>query len=72
MGNRFFFEKIFERNLDRAPSEDIRQNLLDNKEDIIGEVEFFDLMKRANRDLNGHERWIIWTVTKRLLRNDDE
>ena len=39
----------------------------DNKEDIIGEVEFFDLMKRANRDLNGHERWVVWTVTKRIL-----
>ena len=28
---------------------------------------FFDLMKRANRDLNGHERWVVWTVTKRIL-----
>ena len=39
----------------------------DNKEDIIGEVEFFDLMKKANRDLNGHERWIVWTITKKIL-----
>ena len=41
-------------------------------EDIIGEVEFFDLMKKANRDLNGHERWIVWTITKRLLRGEDD
>ena len=41
-------------------------------EDVIGEVEFFDLMKRANRDLNGHERWIVWTITKRLLRGEDD
>ena len=41
-------------------------------EDIIGEVEFFDLMKRANRDLNGHERWIVWTITKRLLSGEDD
>ena len=35
--------------------------------EIIGEKEFFELMKRANRDLNSHERWVIWTVTKKIL-----
>ena len=39
-----------------------------NKSGMIGEKEFFDLMKRANRDLNNHERWMIWIVTKRLLK----
>ena len=42
------------------------------RDEIIGEVEFFDLMKKANRDLNGHERWIVWTITRKILRNDDE
>jgi len=41
-------------------------------EDMIGEVEFFDLMKRANRDLNGHERWMIWTITRKILRGEDD
>ena len=40
--------------------------------EIIGEKEFFDLMKKANRDLNSHERWMIWVVTKRLLRGEDD
>ena len=31
-------EKIFERNLNNAPSEDIRENLIKNKEDIIADI----------------------------------
>ena len=40
--------------------------------EIIGEKEFFELMKRANRDLNGHERWMVWTIVKKILRNDEK
>ncbi len=38
MAYRGMAETIFNRNLDRATSEDIRQNLLDNKEDIIADI----------------------------------
>ena len=38
MEYRGMAEEIFKRNLNLAPSEDIRNNLLDNKEDIIGDI----------------------------------
>jgi hypothetical protein len=53
---------------------DMEETMKLDEDEVIGEVEFFDLMKRANRDLNGHERWVVWTVTKRILTlggNDD-
>ena len=46
---------------------DIEETMKIDENEVIGEVEFFDLMKRAKRDLNGHERWVVWTVTKRIL-----
>ena len=36
-------------------------------DNMIGEVEFFNMIKRVNRDLNSHERWVILTVTKEIL-----
>ena len=41
-----------------------------NMEDYIGEKEFFDLMKKANRDLNNHDRGVIWEITRLLIKGD--
>ena len=35
----------------------------------IGEKEFFDLVKRANRDLNNHQRDVVWTIIKKILQS---
>ena len=45
--------------------------LFDNvlaKDDRIGEKEFFDFMKRANRDLTSEQRFIILTITINAIR----
>ncbi len=39
-------------------------------ENYIGEKEFFDLMKKANRDLNNHDRGVIWEITRLLIKGD--
>ena len=39
------------------------------KHNGIGEKEFFDLVKRANRDLNSHERDVIWTIIQKILQS---
>ena len=36
----------------------------------MGEKEFFDLMKRANRDLSMHERCVVWELTRLIIRGD--
>ena len=35
---------------------------------IIGEVEFFDFMKKNNRHLSGNQRFIVMHLTKRFLK----
>ncbi len=45
--------------------------LFDNvlaKDNRIGEKEFFDFMKRANRDLTSEQRFIILTITINAIR----
>ena len=45
--------------------------LFDNvlaKDDRIGEKEFFDFMKRANRDLTSEQRFVILTITINAIR----
>ena len=37
---------------------------------MIGEKEFFNLMKNANRDLDNHERGVIWEITRLMIRGD--
>ena len=39
---------------------------------LAAKIHYDDLMKRANRDLNGHERWMIWTITRKILRGEDD
>ena len=36
--------------------------------DTIGEKDFFEFMKRANRDLTGHQRFVILTTTIQAIR----
>ena len=38
--------------------------------EMIGEKEFFNLMKNANRDLDNHERGVIWEITRLMIRGD--
>ena len=38
--------------------------------EMMGEKEFFDLMKRANRDLSMHERGVIWELTRLIIKGD--
>ena len=45
--------------------------LFDNvlaKDDRIGEKQFFDFMKRANRDLTSEQRFVILTITINAIR----
>jgi len=45
--------------------------LFDNvlaKDDRIGEKEFFEFMKRANRDLTSEQRFVILTITINAIR----
>ncbi len=45
--------------------------LFDNvlaKDNRIGEKEFFDFMKRANRDLTSEQRFTILTITINAIR----
>ena len=39
--------------------------------DIIGEKDFFEFMKRANRDLTRHQRFVILTTTINAIRNGE-
>ena len=38
--------------------------------EMMGEKEFFNLMKRANRDLSMHERGVIWEITRLIIKGD--
>ena len=42
------------------------------KDDIIGEKDFFEFMKRANRDLTAHQRHVVLTITINALRGDND
>jgi hypothetical protein len=39
-------------------------------EDTIGEKDFFEFIKRANRDLTSEQRFVILTITINALRGD--
>ena len=39
-----------------------------SKDDRIGEKEFFEFMKRANRDLTAQQRFVILTITINAIR----
>ena len=43
-----------------------------SKDDIIGEKDFFEFMKRANRDLTPHQRFVVLTITINALRGGQE
>ena len=40
-------------------------------EDVVGEKDFFEFMKRANRDLTTHQRHVILTITINAIRNGE-
>ena len=40
-------------------------------EDIIGEKDFFEFIKRANRDLTSYQRHVILTLTINGLREGE-
>ena len=42
-----------------------------SKDDTIGEKDFFEFMKRANRDLTTHQRHVILTITINAIRNGE-
>ena len=39
-----------------------------SKADRIGEKEFFEFMKRANRDLTSEQRFVVLTITINAIR----
>ncbi len=39
-----------------------------SKDDTIGEKQFFEFMKRANRDLTAQQRFVILTITINAIR----
>ena len=39
-----------------------------SKNDRIGEKEFFEFMKRANRDLTSEQRFVVLTITINAIR----
>tara|TARA_R100000458_G_C8050304_1_gene97735 strand:- start:114 stop:311 length:198 start_codon:yes stop_codon:yes gene_type:complete len=41
-------------------------------EDAIGEKDFFEFMKRANRDLTAHQRFIVLTIAIDMVRINNE
>ena len=45
---------------------------LANESDKIGEKDFFEFMKRANRDLTPHQRQVVLTITINALRGGQE
>ena len=42
-----------------------------SKDDIIGEKDFFEFMKRANRDLTGNQRYNLLNLTIELVRKGE-
>ena len=42
-----------------------------SKDDTIGEKDFFEFMKRANRDLTAHQRFVILTTTINAIRKGE-
>lgn len=45
--------------------------LYPHEEDAIGEKDFFEFMKRANRDLTPHQRHVILTTTINAIRKGE-
>ena len=41
-------------------------------EDVVGEKDFFEFMKRANRDLTAHQRFVILTTTINAIRKGED
>ena len=41
-------------------------------DDICGEKDFFEFMKRANRDLTPHQRQVVLTIPINALRGGQE
>ena len=41
-------------------------------EDVVGEKDFFEFMKRANRDLTAHQRHVILTTTINAIRKGED
>ena len=42
-----------------------------SKDDVVGEKDFFEFMKRANRDLTSHQRHVILTITINGIREGE-
>ena len=42
-----------------------------SKDDVVGEKDFFEFMKRANRDLTPHQRHVILTITINVIREGE-
>ena len=42
-----------------------------SKDDVVGEKDFFEFMKRANRDLTPHQRHVILTITINGIREGE-
>tara|TARA_Y100000310_G_C20289251_1_gene626410 strand:- start:294 stop:479 length:186 start_codon:yes stop_codon:yes gene_type:complete len=42
-----------------------------SNDDICGEKDFFEFMKRANRDLTPHQRHVILTITINAIRKGE-
>ena len=42
-----------------------------SNDDTIGEKDFFEFMKRANRDLTAHQRHVILTITINAIREGE-
>ena len=40
-------------------------------EDVVGEKDFFEFMKRANRDLTAHQRYRILNKTINMIRKGE-
>ena len=41
-------------------------------QDYVGEKDFFEFMKRANRDLTPHQRFVVLTITINAIREGED
>ena len=46
----------------------VKEEFEDEPLSIVGEVEFFDFMKKSNRHLNGYQRFIAINLVKTWLK----
>ena len=42
-----------------------------SNEDIVGEKDFFEFMKRANRDLTPHQRYVILNTAIQMIKKGE-